>query len=210
MYSCPSSISDIIVKYNSSISDEKKLIQEDTVYICLHSKNQAWTYLLRCFMDNIFIFIKGKQFKSFCCCWHSLSSRGSGLITNGNVSKGAKGAILFPEHLRWKQGQDGEAILWDLLFFAERENKLLLAKAGTNNIVSVMELHCIWCMSRSVSVLNESFFIRAKTVTLPGHFKCHLMNFQFGSIRGSLKRNHAFSSPNLSVLWTIYSLSKTG
>ena len=58
-------------------------------------------------------------------------------------------------------------------------------------------------MSHSVSVLNESFFIRAKTVTLPGHFKCHLMNFQFGSIRGPLKRNHAFSPPNLSVLGTI-------
>lgn len=124
--------------------------------------------------------------------------------------EGAKGAILFPEHLRWNQGQDGDAILWDLLFFAEKENKLLLAKAGTDNSVSVMELHGIWCMSHSVSVLNESFFIRAKTVTLPGHFKCHLMNFQFGSIRGPLKRNHAFSPPNLSVLGTIYSLSKTG
>ena len=206
MHSCPSSISDIIIKYNSSISDEKKLIQEDTVCICLHSKNQAWTYLLRCFMDNIFIFIKGKQFKSFCCCWHSLSSRGSGLITNGNVSRG-KRCYCVSRVFKVRMEMQYFGIF---CFFVEKENKLLLTKAGTDNIVSVMELHGIWCMSHSASVLNESFFIRAKTVTLPGHFKCHLMNFQFGSIRGSLKRNHAFSPPNLSVLGTIYSLSKTG
>lgn len=47
MHSRPHSPSDIIINGGSSILGEKKLIQGVTVYICLHSRNQARLYFLR-------------------------------------------------------------------------------------------------------------------------------------------------------------------
>ena len=99
MHSCPGSISDIIIKYNSSISDEKKLIQGDIVYSCLHSENQARTYFLRDVSWITFSFSSKVSNLKVSVVVDSLSSRESGLITNGNVFQMVKCSILFPEHI---------------------------------------------------------------------------------------------------------------